>query len=114
MTNSDVHILPRLELGNGHTVSVQASHSHYCSPRSDQGPYNEVELRFPTFLLNDDIMQRAEEHYKPHDTVYSYVPLDLVIAMIKENGGIAPSDDNKIICSKIGLDYSELVHAGEE
>lgn len=81
-------IRPRMKLSDGFEVSVQASESHYCSPR-DNGidRYDEVELGFPN-AEESLIMNYAEEPDRPLDTVYGYVPVEIVDEMIEKHGGI--------------------------
>ena len=40
--------IPRLICANGFTLSIQASKYSYCTPRSNSGPYSEVEVGFPS------------------------------------------------------------------
>jgi hypothetical protein len=40
---------PRIVCKNGFNLSVQASRSHYCSPKSDTGSYTHVEVGYPSF-----------------------------------------------------------------
>ena len=61
-------------------VSVQASEYHYCTPREDNMEYyEEVELGFPDFLFSDAFISNyAEDTDTPKDTVYPYVPLEVL------------------------------------
>lgn len=43
-----LHLRPLLVCRDGFTMSVQASHTHYCSPRNDYGPYTHVEIDCPS------------------------------------------------------------------
>jgi hypothetical protein len=82
------HLMPTLTCKNGLTLSVQASGTHYCSPRNDEGPYTKVEVGFPSRRV-EALMPYAEEARRPTDTVYPYVPIELVEQVIRENGGLA-------------------------
>ena len=64
----------------GVTVSVQASSTHYSLPRVDYAPngVTHVELGFPSVVPPDYIMEYAEEPDAPTNTVYGYVPIELV------------------------------------
>ena len=72
---------------DGFSVSIQASEGSYCSPRNDVGPYTAVELGFPN---EEDplIIPWAEDRANPKGTVYGYVPVDIVLEMITNHGGI--------------------------
>jgi hypothetical protein len=76
-----------IECADGLTMSVQASETHYCSPRSNLGPYTEVEVGFPSQLV-EELMEYAESPSTPTDTVYAYVPVTVVEAVIEKHGGL--------------------------
>jgi len=73
---------------NGFTVSVQASQFHYCRPREDtvgSNFYTHVELGFPNPMTDEDIEligDYAEDPTDYTDTVYGYVPVELVRQLI--------------------------------
>ena len=70
---------------DGFRISVQASASHRCEPRKDYGPYTEVELGYPS-AIDEDIMKYAEDASNPTKTVYSYVPIEVVLKMLEKHG----------------------------
>jgi len=72
---------------DGFTVSVQASKSNYCEPRNDKGPYTAVELGFPS-ASDSLIIKYAENSGAPTDTVYGWVPVGVVKALLIKHGGI--------------------------
>jgi hypothetical protein len=72
---------------DGLKFSAQASASHYCAPRNSQGPWETVEIGFPNRSV-PEFMEYAEEADKPTDTVYGYVPVEIVEAVIEAHGGI--------------------------
>lgn len=78
---------PKAQCADGWRISIQASSNHYCSPRQDRGPYYEVELGFPS-EAEPDLLEYAEEPHKPTATIYSYVPVDVVDALLAKHGGI--------------------------
>ncbi len=82
----------KLKLANGVELSIQAGKHHYCSPSQDtpNGDYNdydEFEVGFPTEKI-DSLMPYAEEPDNPTQTVYSYVPKDLLREIIAAAGGV--------------------------
>lgn len=79
--------VPRIRCKDGFTVSVQAHAGSYSEPRGGFGPWSQVELGFPSEKPNDNIMQYAEDLDRPTQTVYGYVPVELVEALIEEHGG---------------------------
>jgi len=72
---------------SGLTMSVQATSFTYCHPRNDEGPYLAVEVGFPSRQI-DDIMEYAENPAIPTETVYAYVPTNLVEQIVVNNGGL--------------------------
>lgn len=69
---------------NGTQVSIQANEYCFCTPGDNEGPYTEVELGFPSVKPSDTIMPYAADPDKPTETVYGYVPVDLVRAWLAE------------------------------
>lgn len=72
---------------DGFNVSVQGSAGHYCQPRYDVKEYSSLELGFPSekeILIN----QYAENVENPTETVYGYVPIDVIEKVIKKHKGI--------------------------
>jgi hypothetical protein len=76
---------------DGTRLSVQARSGSYCTPRSDEGPYSHVEVGFPSKPV-PEFMPYAEDPDRPTDTVYGYVPVQVVIDAINSRGGLAESE----------------------
>jgi hypothetical protein len=106
---------PRIVCKDGFSISVQARESAYCSPRSDHGPYSMVECGYPSskpkskrfrefaelcgtssnwliatvFRLLPTFLQKRLA--RPDDfceTVYGYVPVEIVQEELDLHGGI--------------------------
>ena len=86
----------RIVLADGESVSIQANEFSYCSPRqnftADElatfiNPYFSCEIGFPSFKA-DEWMEYAEQPEIPTDTVYGYVPVGVVQAVLDLHGGI--------------------------
>lgn len=82
---------PRVRCADGFTVSVQAGYGLYSMPRKDADHYEKVELGYPSDVEHD-ILAYAESPEYPTDTVYSYVPVDVVDRMLEKHGGIVGAD----------------------
>jgi hypothetical protein len=81
-------VTKRVECKDGYSVSVQANNYTYCTPRFDEAwPYETVELGYPN-TEDELISEYAEDPDIPTDTVYGYVPIDLVNKLIEKHGGI--------------------------
>ena len=79
---------PKIECTDGFSMSVQVSENHYCSPRIvDACVYGSVEVGFPS-REEELLIQYAEEESRPTDTVYGYVPVEVVNSVIEKHGGI--------------------------
>ena len=77
---------------DGFTMSVQAHASAYCIPRMTGAPvYREVEVGFPS-IEEPMLMKWAEEAHRPTDTVYGYVPVQVVTNVIAKHGGIVSGE----------------------
>lgn len=91
---------------DGFSVSIQASASHYCSPRrnfdrlerkaeeiviADYGIYSEFELGFPSGS-DDLITPYAEDPRDLTGTVYGWVPVEIVKSLIEKHGGVIGFD----------------------
>jgi len=78
----------KIVCADGFTMSVQAHGSGYCSPRVDDAPkYTAVEVGFPN-QIEVLLMSFAEDETNPTDTVYGYVPVQVVTNVLAKHGGI--------------------------
>lgn len=75
-------VAPPVRCADGTTMSVQASRSHYCSPRENSGPYTEVEV-----WNCGEVPAWAE--YGDGEDPYAYLPIELVVEEIDRRGGFA-------------------------
>lgn len=78
---------PRIVCKDGFSVSVQASDFTYCYPRHNEGPWDEVELGFPSEIV-PELLQYAENKDEPTNSVYGYVPIEVVVKVLESHGGI--------------------------
>ena len=90
---------PRIVCRDGFSISVQAAASSYCTPRCDSPdtPYTHVECGFPSSTpLTKELKAYAEALYGCEDesecdfteTVYGYVPIEIVESELDSHGGI--------------------------
>lgn len=85
----------RIYCKDGFSLSVQATHGAYCTPRRNVGPWIKVEVGFPS-AAPELIMEWAEQPEKPTDTVYGHVPIKLVAELIALHGGpVEPLQDGQ-------------------
>lgn len=78
----------KAKCADGFEVSIQASEFHYSAPRDNSGQYWEVELGFPTMEPNEEVAKFAEDENDLTGTVYGYVPIELVDALLESHGGL--------------------------
>ena len=77
---------------DGFTMSVQAHAGAYCTPRIDGADkYEEVEVGYPS-EREELLMEWAEEPGKPTQTVYGYVPVQVVTNVLAKHGGIVDGE----------------------
>lgn len=79
--------VPGILCQDGFRMSIQASINHYCLPKCNLGPWQEVEIGFPSHI-EPLLWQWAENKYEWLDTVYSYVPIHIAALVIELHGGI--------------------------
>ena len=80
----------RLHCNDGFSMSVQAHDGAYCSPRVNSTStdyYFEVEVGFPSDR-EELLMEYVEDYDNPTNTVYGYVPVEVVQEVIEKHGGI--------------------------
>lgn len=93
----------KIVCADGFTLSVIAGEGAYCSPRPTRflnsgmgdvaqeypGPYHEVEVGFPSSRPEPwgEWEEYAESKDDPVESVYGYVPVDLVRALVASHGG---------------------------
>ena len=87
-SSPNFRLTKRLQCNDGFHISVQASEGAYSEPRSNEGPWYAFELGFPSATPNDEVMSYAEQPEAPTDTVYGYVPAEVVDRLLVEHGGI--------------------------
>ena len=87
-----------IHCADGFTMSVTAGDGCYCSPRPGwfdgtpetfEGPYSAVEVGYPSSRPEPwgDWEQCCENPDAPTSTVYGYVPVTLVRALVAAHGG---------------------------
>jgi len=81
---------PRIVCADGESLSVQASEYSYCLPRETGAEqYTHVEVGFPSCVPNARMMEYCDDIDNPTDTIYAYVPVEVVLEFINEHGGFA-------------------------
>jgi len=83
-------ISDRIECKDGFSISVQAHQGAYCTPRQNLGPWTAVECGFPSAHPGDEMMPYIDGDISqdPADTVYGYVPVEVVARLIESHGGM--------------------------
>ena len=73
---------------DGFSMSVQAGTGNYCKPRQpDADRYTAVEIGFPSHE-EPLLLQYAAEPDYPTETIYAYVPVQVVTDVIAKHGGM--------------------------
>ena len=75
-------IADNVECADGTTISVQASQFHYCTPRTDKGPYTHVEV----WQASAPVTEFDYDKGYPS----AYVPIEKVVEFIDNHGGFKP------------------------
>ena len=116
-------VRPRIACNDGFSVSVQASEFTYCHPRYTQWqnedgwqvingeywlssetprnfetdhytPYESVELGFPS--EEDELINEYAEGDDYTNTVYGYVPVNVVEQLVEKHGGFKGVDKSNV------------------
>jgi hypothetical protein len=77
---------PHIKCPDGFTMSVQASKYHYCTPRDDYGPWEAVEIGFPSHPIPEALEWRDGPE-PDTGNVFACVPLSVVAEIIWKHGG---------------------------
>lgn len=77
-----------IKCADGFEFSAQASSVAYCEPRDSAGPWTKVEVGFPSGLV-PEFMPYAEDPDRPTQTVYGWVPVEIVEQVVNAHGGAA-------------------------
>jgi len=98
-TDGVKQLAPRIVCADGVRISVQASVGHYSSPRRNTAPFSTVEVVLPQNSrpgANWETFWEAstEGDNGPVEIHYGFVPVQLVVDLINEHGGIAPNCDS--------------------
>ena len=81
----------RVYCADGFQMSVQANVTAYCSPRENSGKYELVEVGFPS-AMEPMLMPYVEDRDDPTQTVYAYVPVEIVTNVLVKHGGIVSGE----------------------
>ena len=98
MLESGRKFFERVVCADGFTVSVQASNFNYCSPRDDNGPWSSVECGFPS--SKDPVLEKWAEDPRAEvceesglvQTVYGWVPSQVILRVIESHGGMVEGE----------------------
>ena len=81
----------RVYCADGFQMSVQANVTAYCSPRENSGKYELVEVGFPS-AMEPMLMPYVEDRDDPTQTVYAYVPVEVVTNVLVKHGGMVSGE----------------------
>lgn len=76
----------RIHCADGFSFSVLATSGAYCTPSGVRGQWSTIEIGYPS-AAPTLIMDYVEDYAHPTDTVYAYVPVELVESLIDFHGG---------------------------
>lgn len=76
----------RAVMADGFSISIQAGFGLYSIPRETSEVYEAVELGFPSEI--DELIEDYSEEPGETETVYGYVPVEIVDQLITKHCGI--------------------------
>ena len=77
----------RIECNDGFSMSVQGGKYTYSTPREFGVEFTHMEIGYPS-EREELILAYAESNDEPTDTVYPYVPVEVIIKVIKKHKGM--------------------------
>lgn len=80
-----------IRCADGFTLSVIAGGGAYCTPRQDDGPFVAVEVGYPSEQPQpwERWVEYAESPVDPTESIYGWVPVELVRDLVDAHGGVA-------------------------
>lgn len=75
-------IIPHIVCMDGYWLSVQASELHYCTPRTNEGPWITVECMLAG--VPHQLEGRVDEY-----GIAAYIPIEIIVEIINEHGGLS-------------------------
>lgn len=80
--------IPAIECNDGFRISVQASDGAYCAPRVTADiEYSKFECGYPSAAV-PELQEWKDGDGDDTGTVYGYVPVGVIVALIEKHGGI--------------------------
>ena len=98
---------PVIKCKDGFTISVQASEGAYCTPREDypSTPYTHVECGYPSQDPTTKALRDCAERVSDYtQTVYGWVPIEIVQAELDAHGGIV---EGRFPSNEKGFDFAD-------
>lgn len=92
--SGDIVFRDRLVCADGFSVSVQMHWGSYCSPRKNlarSADYESAELGYPN-QADELLRDYADDPEEDPDTVYSYVPMQVLEQVFQKHGGLHPQE----------------------
>ena len=86
-TGNRYEIRNRIVCNDGFYMSVQGGYGYYCSPRTESKYYKSMEIGFPS-EEEPLIFEYAENKDDYTQTVYGWVPVEIIQEVIDKHGGI--------------------------
>ncbi len=93
--SGDFIMRPQIICNDGFKMSVQGYSGHYCTPRKISDFYISMEIGFPS-EEEQLLTEFAEQEDRPTETVYGYVPTEIIDQVIEKHGGINELETFKI------------------
>jgi hypothetical protein len=76
---------PRIECEDGFHMSVQGGDFAYSHPRNNGFRFESMEIGFPSEY--EELIRNYAQSNDFTETVYPYVPIDVIIKVIEKHGG---------------------------
>lgn len=79
-------VRPRIECNDGFSMSVQGGEFTYSNPREYGLRFESMEVGFPSEY--EELIREYASDEDFTETIYPYVPTDVILEVIKKHGGM--------------------------
>lgn len=83
-----LHLIPRIVCADGFSISIQGGFHAYCTPRINGAAWTNLEAGYPSSRPGDALLHYADDASSATESIYPYVPIDVLQAELDAHGGI--------------------------
>lgn len=81
------YVRPRVWCRDGFNISIQGGEGSYSTPRKNVKEFMAMECGYPN-RVEELILEFADDPANPTETIYGWVPIEIIQQVIDKHGGI--------------------------